>query len=100
MVNNPMPAWLNGLEKDDLLFIKHFILNSGSLKVTAQTYGVTYPTIRLRLDRLIQKIENSEREPANPILGLIQKLVISEKISVDVARQLMEAFEEHLQSRG
>lgn len=49
------PKWLEGLNEEDLNFLKKFILASGSLKDLAASYGVTYPTIRLRLDRLIEK---------------------------------------------
>lgn len=38
------------------MFIKRFVLASGSLKALAQAYGVSYPTVRLRLDRLIERI--------------------------------------------
>ena len=51
-----VPEWMAGLEEEDLVFIKKFVLSSGSLKEVAGQYGVTYPTVRLRLDRLIQKI--------------------------------------------
>ncbi len=52
-----LPRWLEGLSEEDLNFLKKFILSSGSLKELASSYGVTYPTIRLRLDRLIEKIK-------------------------------------------
>lgn len=57
-----MPAldelkWIDLLEDDDLAFVKRFILVSGSLKELADAYGVSYPTLRLRLDRLIEKIK-------------------------------------------
>jgi hypothetical protein len=48
--------WIDLLEEEDLTFIKRFILVSGSLKDLATAYHVTYPTLRLRLDRLIAKI--------------------------------------------
>jgi hypothetical protein len=48
--------WIDLLEEEDLAFIKRFILASGSLKDLATAYNVTYPTLRLRLDRLIAKI--------------------------------------------
>ena len=51
-----MPEWLASLDEEDVSFIKKFVLASGSLKEVAGIYGVTYPTVRLRLDRLIQKI--------------------------------------------
>lgn len=49
--------WIDRLEEEDLAFIKRFILLSGSLKDLADAYNVSYPTLRLRLDRLIQKIK-------------------------------------------
>ena len=53
----PRKTWLDYLGDDDLTFIKRFVLSSGSLKELAQVYGISYPTIRLRLDRLIAKIQ-------------------------------------------
>lgn len=49
--------WLTGMSDEDLMFLKRFILASGSLKALAQEYGVSYPTIRLRLDRVIAKVK-------------------------------------------
>ena len=54
------PEWMANLDDEDVTFIKNFLLVSGSLKEAAALYGVTYPTVRLRLDRLIQKIRLSE----------------------------------------
>jgi hypothetical protein len=55
--------WIDFLEEEDVAFIKRFILSSGSLKDLAAAYDVSYPTVRLRLDRLIAKITvlDSER---------------------------------------
>ena len=50
------------MSSEDLSFLKRFVLSSGSLKAVAKEYGVSYPTIRLRLDRLIQKIEIFDSE--------------------------------------
>lgn len=50
------PRWLDLLSEEDVAFLKRFVLSSGSLKDVAAAYGVTYPTVRLRLDRLIDKI--------------------------------------------
>lgn len=60
----PHPGWLDFLNEEDFAFLKRFVLASGSLKELAEAYGVTYPTIRLRLDRLIQKIEVVESREA------------------------------------
>ena len=50
-----VPEWMLNLDDEDVSFIKKFILASGSLKEIANQYNVTYPTVRLRLDKLIQK---------------------------------------------
>ena len=49
--------WTDLLAEEDLAFIKRFVLASGSLKALAAAYGISYPTVRLRLDRLIAKIQ-------------------------------------------
>ena len=49
--------WIELLEDEDIAFLKRFVLASGSLKELAQAYGISYPTVRLRLDRLIAKIQ-------------------------------------------
>ncbi len=49
--------WFDFLEDEELVFLKRFVLAGGSLKDLAAVYGVTYPTVRLRLDRLIAKIQ-------------------------------------------
>jgi hypothetical protein len=49
--------WVDYLEEEDLAFVKRFILLSGSLKDLAAAYNVSYPTLRLRLDRVIEKIK-------------------------------------------
>jgi hypothetical protein len=48
--------WTDLLSEEDLAFLKRFVLASGSLKELAQAYGISYPTVRLRLDRLIAKV--------------------------------------------
>jgi len=56
-----VPEWMANLDDEDVSFIKNFIMASGSLKEVARQYNVTYPTVRLRLDKLIQKIQIRER---------------------------------------
>lgn len=61
-----MPAetqrqWIDDLSGEDLAFLKRFLLASGTLKQLATEYGISYPTIRLRLDRLIEKVRLIDR---------------------------------------
>jgi hypothetical protein len=55
------PRWIDALEDEDISFIKRFVLASGSLKELASEYGISYPTVRLRLDRLIEKVKLLDR---------------------------------------
>ena len=89
-----LPEWMAGLEEEDAVFIKKFILASGSLKEMAAQYGVTYPTVRLRLDRLIQKIRLSEAADADPYVALIKQLALSEKLDFDTAKLLIAQYKQ------
>lgn len=87
-----IPEWMGELEEEDLAFIWRFLLASGSLKEVARQYGVTYPTVRLRLDRLIQKIQISEHTAAEPYIALIKRLTVNDKMDVDTAKLLIHEY--------
>ena len=87
-----LPEWMAGLEEEDVAFIKKFILASGSLKEVAGQYGVTYPTVRLRLDRLIQKIKLTENTAADPYIATIKRLAVNEKLDLDTAKVLIAEY--------
>ena len=87
-----IPAWMAELEDEDLAFIKKFILASGSLKEVASVYGVSYPTVRLRLDRLIQKIKLTETAEADPYVSLVKRLAVDDKLDFDTAKILITEY--------
>ena len=87
-----MPVWMAELEDEDLTFIKKFLLASGSLKEVASLYGVSYPTVRLRLDRLIQKIRLTESAEADPYVSLVKRLAVDDKLDFDTAKLLITAY--------
>ena len=87
-----VPVWMAELEDEDLAFIKKFILASGSLKEVASVYGVSYPTVRLRLDRLIQKIRLTETAEADPYVSLVKRLAVDDKLDFDTAKILITAY--------
>ncbi len=87
-----VPEWMTNLDDDDISFIKKFLQASGSLKEVANQYSVTYPTVRLRLDRLIQKIQISEDNKNEPYIGLIKRLVVNEKLDFDTAKILISEY--------
>ena len=87
-----VPEWMAELEEEDVAFIRRFLLASGSLKEVAGEYGVSYPTVRLRLDRLIQKVRLAEDRAADPYVALIKRLAVNEKIDFDAAKLLISEY--------
>ncbi|MCD8119938.1 MAG: DUF2089 domain-containing protein [Lachnospiraceae bacterium] len=87
-----VPEWMAGLDDEDVSFIRKFILASGSLKEMAKQYNVTYPTVRLRLDRLIQKMQISESAEKDPYVALIKRLAINDKLDFDTAKILIDEY--------
>ncbi len=87
-----LPSWMAGLEEEDAAFIKKFVLASGSLKEMAGLYGVSYPTVRLRLDRLIQKIQLTEKAEADPYVALVKRLAVDDRLDFDTAKLLLSEY--------
>ena len=56
---------LAGLSPDDQAFILEFIKASGSLKQMAKLLKLSYPTVRNRLDELIERIKLAEKPNEN-----------------------------------
>ena len=87
-----VPEWMLNLDDEDVSFIKKFLLTSGSLKEIANQYGVTYPTVRLRLNKLIQKIQISEDIANEPYISLIKRLAVNDKVDFDTAKLLISEY--------
>ncbi len=87
-----IPEWIGNLDDEDVVFIKRFLLASGSLKEMARQYEVTYPTVRLRLDKLIQKIQVSDSTENEPYIALIKRLAINDKLDFDTAKILIGEY--------
>jgi hypothetical protein len=93
-------TWLDYLSDDDLAFVKRFILASGSLKELAGVYGISYPTVRLRLDRLIAKIQVVEdQQVASPFEKLLRMQYAEGKIDLDTLKRLLAAHREEMEER-
>jgi hypothetical protein len=88
--------WLDSLSDEDLAFLKRFLLVSGSLKDLAKAYEVSYPTVRLRLDRLIQKVEVGDElnaRDAGPFERSVRYLLAEGVIDAPIFKALMEAHQ-------
>lgn len=87
-----VPNWILSLDEEDIGFIKNFVMNSGSLKEIAKVYDVSYPTVRIRLDRLIQKIKLNDSIDNEEFITFIKKLSIDDRINLDEAKLIIEKY--------
>jgi len=93
-------GWLDGLSDEDLMFVKRFVLASGSLKDLAASYGISYPTVRLRLDRLIQKVQLlDDHRPATHFERQLRAIYADGRIDLDTLKTLLVAHEQELGER-
>lgn len=88
--------WFIVLEEEDQAFIRQFVLASGSLKQLAKVYGVSYPTVRIRLDKIIQKIQLTEEQGKNHFEVKIMQMVIDGKISLEIGKEIIEQYKEEI----
>lgn len=89
-MRHEIPAWIRHLEDTDLHFIKRMVLASGSLKQLSQEYEVSYPTIRARLDKIIERVQTHDTHPQDDALEAKIRMLVSERqIEVPLARQLL-----------
>jgi len=51
---------LSRLDREEQKFVELFVLSSGSLKQMAELLGVSYPTVRNRLDKLIGHLKEEQ----------------------------------------
>lgn len=76
------------LPDEDLVFISAFIRSHGSIKQMEKWFGVSYPTIKNRLNKIGEKLEFVEieaEEETDDVLGMLER----GEITADDAIQLM-----------
>ena len=94
-MENIVPEWVKGLTEEDWQFIKRLLLASGSLKDVAEQYGISYPTVRIKLNRLIEKVQILDSKKAKTKFHQkVQILVAEGKLELSVAKTLLKEFEE------
>ena len=99
MTDRP-PNWTDRLSQEDLAFIKRLVLASGSLKELAAAYAISYPTVRLRLDRLIEKIRVLDSQEITSGFELELRAHYAEgKIDSSTLKRLLAAHREELEGR-
>ena len=91
--NSPQLPLLN-LPPEDLALVQELVLQSGSLKGLAEVYSVSYPTIRARLDKVIERLRGliAGRKP-DPLREYLAELIDRGGISVESARRVLDLSE-------
>ncbi len=84
-------ARLANLPVEHQRFIEIFILGSGSLKEIAEQTGVSYPTVRSRLDKVIAALRE-EIGRTQKTKGSILDAVSEGKLSPDSAAKLIKSI--------
>ena len=79
------------LSQEDQVFITAFVRSHGSIKEMEQIFGVSYPTIKSRLNRISSSLEFVETNPAPSRSDVLDRLKRGE-ISAQDAIQELEAL--------
>jgi len=84
------------LPEEDLNLIVELVLQSGSLKALAESYSVSYPTIRNRLDSVIERLRQAVAgKKPDPVNDLLASLVERQQLSIAGARAIRDAIRAH-----
>ena len=80
------------------MFIKRFVLASGSLKELASIYDISYPTLRLRLDRLIEVIKVADSQKINsPFERTLRLMYADGKLDLATLKRLLAAHRREME---
>lgn len=79
------------LNLEDQVFIVAFLRSHGSIKGMEQTFGVSYPTIKARLNRISGQLEFIDTNPSPSRTEVLEQLRTGE-ISAEEAIRALEAL--------
>jgi hypothetical protein len=77
------------LSAEDQVFIAAFMRSHGSIKEMEQVFGVSYPTVKARLNRIAEALQFVEIDPAPSRSEVIERLARGE-ITADEAVAVLE----------
>jgi hypothetical protein len=76
---------------EDQIFITAFVRSHGSIKEMEQVFGVSYPTIKARLNRIAAQLEFIDTNPSPSRAEVLEQLNKGE-MSADEAIRALEAL--------
>jgi hypothetical protein len=78
------PPQLARLSGEDQVFVAAFVRSHGSIKEMERIFGVSYPTVKARLNRIAKSLDFVETDPAPTGSDVLERLREGE-ISVEEA---------------
>jgi hypothetical protein len=84
------PPQLACLSLEDQIFVTAFLRSHGSIKEMEQTFGVSYPTIKARLNRIAGQLEFVDTNPSPPRAEVLEQLSRGEISAEEAIRALEE----------
>ena len=76
------------LSLEDQVFVTAFLRSHGSIKAMEQVFGVSYPTIKARLNRIAGQFEFIDTNPAPSRSEVLERLKTGEITAQDAIREL------------
>jgi len=76
------------LSLEDQVFITAFLRSHGSIKEMEQIFGVSYPTIKARLNRIAGQLEFVDTNPTPSRAEVLERLKNGEISAADAIREL------------
>ena len=68
------PPQLAQLGVDDQVFVAAFVRSHGSIKEMERIFGVSYPTIKSRLNRIAERLDFVDTDPAPASAEVVDRL--------------------------
>ncbi len=85
------PPELAQLSADDQVFVAAFVRSHGSIKEMEQVFGVSYPTVKARLNRIAERLEFVDTSPQPTRAEVLERLQRGD-INADEAIRELEAL--------
>lgn len=76
------------LTLEDQIFITAFVRSHGSIKDMEELFGISYPTVKNRLNRISQQLEFVEINPPPPRSEVLERLERGEMSVDDAVKKL------------
>jgi hypothetical protein len=76
------------LSAEDQVFVAAFLKSHGSIKEMEQVFGVSYPTVKARLNRIAGQLEFVETDPKPSRNEVLDRLARGEISAADAIREL------------